>query len=145
MKILYKHKQIGYLLIYTLGSGVLFSFGTIFFQNDFWIPLLISFLLLICTFLFSSLSVEIKDSYLNWCFAFGFWRKKIPLEDIQSCKVVKNQWIYGWGIRLTPYGWLYNVSGFFAVQINLKNGRKIRIGTDEAEKLCHAINKEIKI
>ncbi len=46
-------------------------------------------------------------------------------------------WYYGWGIRgwLWPKMWIYNVSGFDAVEIKLKNGKMYRIGTDEPKKL----------
>jgi hypothetical protein len=49
---------------------------------------------------------------------------------IASYQVVKNPWYYGWGIRLTPHGWLYNVSGSYAVEIKMKTGKKYRIGTN---------------
>jgi len=56
---------------------------------------------------------------------------------------VKNPWYYGWGIRFTPHGWLYNVSGLHAVEIELKNGKKYRIGTDVPENLEKAIREFI--
>jgi len=52
---------------------------------------------------------------------------------------VTNPWWYGWGIHLTPSGWLYNVGGARAVQLDLHNGRSLRVGTDEPERLCEAI------
>ena len=51
----------------------------------------------------------------------------------------KNRWYNGWGIRLIPRGWIFNVSGFDAVEIQMKNGRRYRIGTDEPEALLAAI------
>jgi len=52
---------------------------------------------------------------------------------------VRNQWWWGWGIRLIPGGWLYNVSGLDAVELKMKNGRIFRIGTDEAQRLAEFI------
>jgi hypothetical protein len=52
-----------------------------------------------------------------------------------SCRIVTNPWYSGWGIRITPSGWLFNVSGFRAVEIQMKNGEAYRIGSDEPEKL----------
>jgi hypothetical protein len=52
---------------------------------------------------------------------------------------VRNPWYYGWGIRITPDGLLYNVSGTRAVEITLTDGSKLRLGTDEPEALCQAI------
>ncbi len=59
--------------------------------------------------------------------------------DLQKATIVRNRWYYGWGVRLTARGWLYNVSGFDAVEILLKNGRTYRIGTDKPAKLLLAI------
>jgi hypothetical protein len=40
--------------------------------------------------------------------------------------------------------WIYNVSGFDAVEIKLKNGKVYRIGTDEPKKLEQTILHLIK-
>jgi len=61
------------------------------------------------------------------------------LAAIRTCIVVRNRWWYGWGIRWTPRGWLYNVSGLAAVELTLTDGRRLRIGIDEPERLCEAI------
>ena len=90
---------------------------------------------------FSSLTVVITDSDLEFWFGIGVWHKKIPLTEIAGCTVVKNSWWYGWGIRLTPHGWLYNVAGWVAVELPLKNGKKVRIGTDEPDHLSVAIDR----
>ena len=73
---------------------------------------------------------------LRWWFGWGVWTKRIPLEDIASAVPVRNPWWYGFGIHRTPRGWLYNVSGLDAVEIRLRNGRKLRLGTDEPGKLA---------
>ena len=100
----------------------------------------ITLLLVILTWLFNSLTVEIDGEELRHWFGPRFWKKRYQLSDIESVEVVRNFWLYGWGIRLTPHGWLYNVSGLEAVQIQLRSGRKFRIGTDEPHVLKDAIN-----
>ncbi|MCA9082154.1 MAG: hypothetical protein KDA58_16450 [Planctomycetaceae bacterium] len=62
-----------------------------------------------------------------------------PVSEIVEAEQVRNSWLYGWGIRYTPHGWLFNVSGFDAVQINMRNGRQYRIGTDDPVGLQAAI------
>ncbi len=47
------------------------------------------------------------------------------------------------GIHLTPEGWLYNVSGFRAVAVRLKSGKRFLLGTDEPERLCQAISRAL--
>jgi hypothetical protein len=59
------------------------------------------------------------------------------LTEIASVKKVRNHWYYGWGIKLWfwPYMWIYNVSGFDAVELTMKNGKIYRIGTNESDVL----------
>jgi len=60
-------------------------------------------------------------------FGPGIIRKRVRLADIVGCEAIRIQWWYGWGIHLTPYGWLYNVSGFDAVAITLRDGQTSRL------------------
>ena len=87
--------------------------------------------LFVLRWLFGSLTVEIDDEELRHYFGPKFWKKTYHLQEIETVTQVRNSWIFGWGIRLTPHGWLYNVSGLDAVQIQLRSGRKFRIGTDD--------------
>ena len=97
------------------------------------------FVLFVLTWFFGSLTVEVDGEELRHFFGPGFWKKTYLLSDIEKVETVRNSWIFGWGIRLTPYGWLYNVSGLDAVEITLRSGRKFRVGTDEPEELFTAL------
>ena len=141
---IYKHTQIGHLIIIALIIPLLILFFTIFF-TEFNQTLLIGFFISLASLiLFPSLTVEIDKTRLIAKFGFGIITKKFNLKDIESCHAVKNPWYYGWGIHWTPYGWLYNISGLSAVEIQIKNGKKYRIGTDEPKSLEHAIMQAIK-
>ena len=89
--------------------------------------------------LFATLTVEIRDGLLRFRFGLGLIRKKLKVAEIESCEVVRNPWYYGWGIHATGKGWVYNVSGFEAVEIFMSDGRRLRIGTDEPDLLRKAI------
>jgi len=91
---------------------------------------------------FATLSVSIDENYLRIKFGYGIFRKRFAVSEIASAERVKNHWYYGWGIRLWfwPYMWIYNVSGFDAVEIIMRNGKIYRIGTDEPMKLESAIS-----
>jgi len=90
--------------------------------------------------LFYSLTVEIKNKTLTCQFGLGFIRKKIPLPTVQEVREVRNPWYAGWGIHWVPGKyWLWNVSGFRAVELVFKDGKRFRIGTDEPESLIRAI------
>ena len=89
--------------------------------------------------LFHSLTVRISRSDIALSFGVGLIRKRFPIGDIRSVRIARNRWYNGWGIRKIRGGWLYNVSGFDAIEIQLKNERKYRIGTDQPEKLLAAV------
>ena len=81
---------------------------------------------------FTTLTVSTDESYLRLKFGYGIFTKKFAFNEITRVQAVKNPWYYGWGIRLWlwPKMWIYNVSGFDAIEIVMKNGEVYRIGTD---------------
>lgn len=91
------------------------------------------------TAMFYSLTVRVDNEFIHIIFGGWAFRKKYPLSSIRSCQTVRTDWSRGWGIRLYKDGWLYNIAGLDAVEIELDSGRKIAIGTDEPEKLAEAI------
>lgn len=95
---------------------------------------------------FATLTASIDENYLRIKFGYGIFARKFALNQIASVQAVKNHWYYGWGIRLWlwPKMWIYNVSGFDAVEITMKNGKVYRIGTDVPEELETAIKQSIK-
>lgn len=92
-------------------------------------------LLLVFGLLFRSLTIEISDTDLLWYFGWGWPRRRVPLAEIASVEPIRIGFWNGWGIHYTPRGWLYNVSGFGAVAIRLRNGKQFCLGSDEPEEL----------
>lgn len=150
----YKHTQFGYLmLIITLVISVFFVFAYITARAE--IPsvdsgtnLLITSLMILIVFVllsFITLTVSIDRDYVSVKFGYGIFRKKFLINEIISVRRVRNHWYYGWGIRfwLWPKMWIYNISGFDAVEIFMKNGNIYRIGTDNPNELESAINRVI--
>ena len=135
----YQHTQIGYVLISVLAVSMIMIMYLSILYGFSWVSLLVLVALAICLALFHSLTITVDGEMLEMKFGVGFIRKKFLLRDVLAAKAVKNPWYYGWGIRLTPHGWLYNVSVLHAVEIELKNGKKYRIGTDVPENLEKAI------
>ena len=89
--------------------------------------------------LFHSLTVRVSRSEIALSFGVGLIRKQFPIGDISSASIVQNRWYNGFGIRKIRGGWLYNVSGFDAIEIQLKNERKYRIGTNQPKELLAAV------
>lgn len=104
-----------------------------------WILFVVLIILVACLKIFATLKVLIEEDVIEIRFGSGIIRKKFPLKDIESYQIVKNPWYYGWGIRITSRGWLYNVSGFYAVEISMKTGKKYLIGTNVPNELRNAI------
>ena len=78
--------------------------------------------LAVAGFLFGSLTVEVCDSRLQFWFGSGSIRRSYEIADIANVETVRNPWYYCWGIHYTPHGWLYNISGYCAVELTLKSG-----------------------
>ena len=89
--------------------------------------------------LFHSLTVRVSRSDIALSFGVGLIRKQFLIGDISSASMVQNRWYNGFGIRKIRGGWLYNVSGFDAIEIQLKNERKYRIGTNQPKELLAAV------
>lgn len=139
MSCLYRHTQTGYTSIAFIGFGfIIIAWGFIRYGENPFALIALGLLLLVFALLFS-LTITIDNEYLRFSLGIGIIKKKFPLQSIRSFEIVRNAWYYGWGIRLTPYGWLYNVSGFTALQITMESGRKYRIGTDNPEDLLKAL------
>lgn len=131
----YRHTQIGYLLIAVLG-GALIGMGALAGATG-WpiVSLLVVAVLALCLFTFSTLTVIITDTALEFHFSARLLGRRLNLDAIHSERIVRNPWYYGWGIHATPEGWVYNVSGVKAVEVTLRDGRRYRIGTDEPDEM----------
>jgi len=137
----YGHTQIGHVIIWSLLPFiVLVGSGGFVGSLDHRQPPLVALIVLVAALLlFYKLTIKIGDETLCASFGVGIIRKRLWLADIAGCQAIRIRWWYGWGIHLTPYGWLYNVSGFDAVAITLRDGRKFALGTNDPHGLTAAI------
>jgi len=139
MNQVYRRTQPGTLVVLTLLCGVVLA-GAVAVSTD-WHPVTLAAgsILIVALILFRSLTIEIDTSELRCFFGDGFIRRRFSLSEITSAIPVRNKWYYGWGVRLTPSGWMFNVSGLDAVEITLISGKRFRIGTDKPNKVVEAI------
>lgn len=138
----YRHSQTGYLIIGL--AALAFAVGVVAarpteLRPSWWI---VFFLLVAAGVIFARLTVEVEGGVLQAYFVPGWPRWRWPLRDIASARQVRNSWLAGWGIHWMPgipgY-WVINVSGFDAVEIRLRNGRRYRVGTDDPAGLLAAL------
>lgn len=138
----YQHTQIGtVIIIAVLGSTIAALLALALVPAPFPpIAIVVLAFVGVTLALFYSLTVEIQDNTLTCRFGVGIIRKHIPLSDVDHVQAVLNPWFVGWGIRWYPGKyWVWNVSGFRAVELVFKDGKQFRIGTDEPEALIRAI------
>ena len=139
----YKHTQIGYFLLIVYSVVVLFLGYFNIMTNFHPLALIGLIIILIVLVTFSRLTVTVDGQMIKIQFGLRIIRKTFPLKEIEAYRVVKNPWYYGWGIRFTPRGWLFNVSGFSAIELQMKSGKRYRIGTDDPDNLAKALDEAI--
>ena len=93
--------------------------------------------------LFSTLTVIVRDQALVGFFGPGRSRRRTPLRRIGGVRTVRSPWYYGWGIRLTPSGWMWNVSGLGGVELEFDDGHRFRIGSDQPERLAEVLRRDL--
>jgi hypothetical protein len=105
---------------------------------------LVFVVILFCLITFRSLSVEVNEEAVRLWFGPGVIRKSFPISDIETCRTVRNSPLVGWGIRWFPGCWVFNIYGLDAVELQMKGGRKYRIGTDQPKELAAAIEAALR-
>lgn len=136
----YKHTQIGYFLLIAY-SIVILGMGILLFMTDYHPVFMIGLLvMLFVVTLFATLTVSINERTITIRFGLGVIRKRFTLQEIETYRVVRNPWYYGWGVRYTPQGWLYSVSGLLALELQMKTGKTYRIGTDDPQHLAAVLD-----
>jgi hypothetical protein len=128
----YQHTQRGKLILVAM---LIATLGTLAAGLASRHALFVAPIFVLCGWLFHSLTIEVANGELRWHFGPGLIRKRVALDMIVSVEPVRTNVIEGWGIHLSRFGWLYNVSGFDAVAIKMKNGQHFALGTDKPEQL----------
>jgi hypothetical protein len=103
-----------------------------------WLGLGIVALVLLGTLvLLGRLTVEVDAKTVAWRYGFLGWpRGQQPLDSIAAVSVTEITPAEGWGIRRTRRGMVYNASGSGGVCLHLKDGREIRLGSAEPQRLA---------
>lgn len=146
----YRHTQFGTFTIVAVGSGAFLALMVTLSATVGPAALgvgltTIALVMAALVVFFWSLTVEVTDEHLRLWFGPGLIRKTFSAREIRAARQVRNKWYYGWGIRLTPHGWLFSVTGLDAVEIELTSGRSYRIGTDDPVGLLAAVRRAAKL
>lgn len=156
----YHHRQFSFLLISTLFIGtvinVIFFYAPEVFSQQFksievlyqagteawkYYAYAINFVIFLIMINFCSMTITVDKQRIAWSFLLKVPSKSILLKDIASVSVVKNSWWNGWGVRKISKGWLYNVSGFDAIEIVETSGKVTRLGSTDVKNLAKKLDK----
>ncbi|MGV8129037.1 MAG: hypothetical protein ACP5NN_03995 [Methanolinea sp.] len=136
----YEHTQRGILIIAAVTAVILIIIASMIVFGPVWVTLIVAGIMILALAMFSTLTVSVqRDALRLWFGPIRLIKKSWPISEIASVTTVTNRWYYGWGIRWTPTGPLYNIAGLQAVEVTLVSGKVFRIGTDEPEELKRAI------
>jgi hypothetical protein len=138
-EVVYRRTQVGTATVVAVGgSAVLLA---LIGAGTGWLPATVAVMVLLVAALgmFCCLTIEIDGRQLRCFFGPGLIRRTIAVHEIVAARPVRNRWYYGWGIRLTPSGWMFNVSGLEAVELSLASGARFRIGTDRPGEVIEAL------
>ena len=143
-RIRYRHTQIGTVQVWASVFAIVILALSYLYIGQYWFIFAALIFLGSALLLFGSLTTTVSGSDLEIRFgAFGIVKRVVPLPEITGISVVKTPWYFGWGIRWTPEGPLYNIAGDTGIEVRLSDGSRFRIGTDEPEALAAAITRTL--
>ena len=89
---------------------------------------------------FLRLTVTVSAADVLLAYTFGWPRRRIDRDRVISAVPERIPLWYGWGIRRTPKGWMWNVWGRDAVRVTLTE-KEFLIGTDDPDGLVAALTR----
>ncbi|CAG0978430.1 hypothetical protein BURK1_01608 [Burkholderiales bacterium] len=104
-----------------------------------WLPWALFGVLALAFVLFGWMRVTVDEREVRAVMGLGFVRKTVEIADVRKADIVRTRLLWGWGVHWTPAGWLYNVSGRWAVRLELATERPVMIGTGDPQALHDAI------
>ncbi|ADY54001.1 hypothetical protein Pedsa_3468 [Pseudopedobacter saltans DSM 12145] len=149
----YESNQTGWFFIAIMLAVVIVITTTYYYQlgnnplpaNVFQLLLFVFILILIN---FYKLKIRVDDTGINILYGIGLIHIKLQPDTITSIHAVKTSWLYGFGIRITFNGMLYNIQGRDAVRISYLQDGKLKtatLGSAEPEKLKAFLEKKYKV
>jgi hypothetical protein len=102
--------------------------------------ILIAMLFVCIGIVFSTMTIDVSDDAVEWWFTFGILRQRVAMSEIQFATSTRVTLWNGLGIRTNGRDWLWIVSGSNAVTLELRNGKKIELGSPEAQDLAVLID-----
>lgn len=100
---------------------------------------------LLALLLLGRLVTEVRSDRLVWHFGWLAWpRWQLRFEEIEHVELTRNRALEGLGIRFTSSGRLYNAHGLSALRLTLRDGRQLRLGTQQGQRLLQALEPRLQ-
>ncbi|MES2038933.1 MAG: hypothetical protein V4495_13955 [Pseudomonadota bacterium] len=92
------------------------------------------------------LTIRLDASHLTWRFGWLGWPVwKVALTDIQFAERTSTAFLEGLGIKKTAQGMLYNATGKLAIRLVLRNGKTLRLGTQDPQRLLSYLTPRLNV
>lgn len=118
------------------------SWDAISASQEFW-PLVVSAIILaLVVLVFTVMTVTVEDRDIEISMGLEMIRKRFPVSEIDSMNEVKIPW-HSVGFKKVSKGWLFSVAVSDGVDIILKDGKRLVVGTDDTEGLLQAIRQRM--
>lgn len=88
---------------------------------------------------FSTMTIRVTPTMLEWWFAFGLLHQRKKLAEVVKVGTWPTPFMAGFGYRVSDTGALWRVSGSVAVLFDLLDGKRLALGTDEPERVIAAV------
>jgi hypothetical protein len=139
---IYQHRQIGTFFRWAHGLG-----GSVFAALAIWLvasgnpadvigAVIPAVLMFVCIPVFDSMTVHIYRGDIRIWIGIGLIRKMVMVHNIENASILRTRRRKGGRIR---GGVAYKVGGYEVVELELRDGQVVQIGSDEPQKLLDAI------
>ena len=114
-------------------------FGNNPISNDGLLVFLVLSFCFVCFFYLNELRTNLTKDGIHVQF-YPYTSRSVRWDEVNHCEVIPYDFVGGWGVRLfTKYGTVYNVCGGKGLFIQLKNQKKLLIGTQKPEELKQVV------
>ena len=138
----YQHRQIG--TFFALAHGLC---GAAFAGLAIWLvvdgnpgdaigAVIPAVLMFVCIPVFDSMTVHVNRDDIRIWIGIGLIRKMVMVHNIENASILRTRRRKGGRIR---GGVAYKVGGYDVVELELRDGQVVQIGSDEPQKLLDAI------
>lgn len=100
-------------------------------------------ILLAVMLLFTSQTLVVTEDALHIVLFRGIYTRRVSLLEIAESRPARIPW-YAVGVKSARRGWLYSVASGDGVELALRNGRRLVLGTDDPQGLASALRERCR-